>query len=245
LRAFVVGVSKYEYLVKLNNAVNDARAMVEYLQRHVENKEDVVYVYDCQSFELHAAFKKFVSLCRPGDFVIIFFAGHGCAFKNHQCLLARGLTTQEKFALNKGKKQLILESSLQVDKMLAKLRMKDVNKHLVLLDCCREFRVADLPRALEETMEEKDKAPFNIHLGEGTVIGYATAPGDRASDGNKGKSGHGYYTEALMNHLHKVNTDVDYMLREVGAEVYRKSGGLQNPHRDSCINEMDAYLFYK
>ena len=32
-----------------------------------------------------------------------------------------------------------------------------------------------------------------------------------------------------MNHLTKIKTDVDYMLRAVGAEVYAKSEGRQKP----------------
>ena len=186
-----MGISNYEYLNKLTNAANDAKAMVEYLLDHGVKEEDVVSCFDCNSFQLFPAFEKFVALCRPGDFVIIYFAGHGCAFKNEQCLLARGLTLTEKNFLNGFKKQSIKQSSLQVGTMLADLRLKGVKKHLVLLDCCREFRVKDLTRATGETLKESDKASFNIQLGEGTVIGYATSPGDRASDGFQGKSGHG------------------------------------------------------
>ena len=204
MRAFVVGISKYEYLSALKNAVNDAKAMVKYLQSHGVKEEDILCCFDCHSFQLFAAFKKFVALCRPGDFVIIFFAGNACTFKNMQCLLARGLTKDEKLTLNNNEGQLILESSLQVDKMLTILRCKGITKHLVLLDCSCEFRVEDMPRGgtgtataggidVTNVLEDSDKTVSNVHFGygQGTVIGYASSPGDRASDGFRGTSGHG------------------------------------------------------
>ena len=84
----------------------------------------------------------------------------------------------------------------QVDKMLAQLRKKMVTKHLVLLDCCPEFSVTDIPCSVHEKFRDKDKASFNVKVGHGTVIGYATSPGDFASDGDcsdkhKGSTGHG------------------------------------------------------
>ena len=71
--------------------------------------------------------------------------------------------------------------------MLATLRGKGVTKHLVLLD---------IPRALNEKFGDEDKASFNVKVGHGTIIGYATSPGDFASDGDcsdkhKGSTGHG------------------------------------------------------
>ena len=32
-----------------------------------------------------------------------------------------------------------------------------------------------------------------------------------------------------MKHMHKINTDIDYMLRAVGAEVVKMSKGKQHP----------------
>ena len=192
----MVGISDYKYLPKLNNAVNDAKAIKTALLKFGIERKDIVACFDGASFELFPAFEKFVAGCHPGDFVIIFFAGHGCAFKNHQCLLARGMTQPEKLIYNNGNPQLIMESALKVNTMIAELRHKGVNKHLLLLDCCREFLVKNIPRATTETWKEGDKKEFNITIGDGTVIAFATSPGDYASDGDsadqhKGASGHG------------------------------------------------------
>jgi len=242
LRAFVVGISEYIELQELPNAVNDARAIVETLKDRGVPEEDIVAIENCHSFSMNDAFDNFVKLCYPGDFAFMFFAGHGCAFKNYQCLLARALRDKERADLNNRQYQFILQSSLQVDNMLATLREKGVTRHLLLLDCCREVKESDLSRkATDDPLAKAKPERFNITLGAGTTIGYATSPGDLAYSPKE--SLHGYYTQALMKHLYKINTDVDYMLREVGAEVVRMTKGKQNPYRSSCLNEPDAYLF--
>lgn len=252
IRAFVVGISKYTALGELNNAVHDSRGIVESLKDHGVPEEDIISAENCHIFALNEAFHRFVELCSPGDLAFIFFAGHGCAFKNYQCLLARALSENERKQLNNSQYQLILESSLQVNVMLAKLKEKGVDQHVLLLDCCREFRTENLSRSTkDDELKDVKPAPFNVALGQGTTIGYATAPGDfalepkdkQSSDCFRGATGHGYYTEALLKHMHKINTDVDYMLREVGKEVHTMSKGQQNPYRSSCLNEPDAYLF--
>jgi len=241
----VVGIAKYPVLGHLNNAVNDSRAIKNALtEKHGVDEEDIVYKEDCDSFDLNDAFHEFVEKCKPGDFAFLFYAGHGCAFKDHQCLLATQLSEPVRKLKNGGKYQSILESSLQVQKMLAELRKKKVFKHLLLLDCCRNIQTKDRFRNVEgDEMKDVPPTPFNIKLGPGTTIGYATAPGDCASDGFQSDDGHGFYTEALLKHMHKKNTDVDYMLREVGKEVRKMSRGAQNPYRSSCLNEREQYLF--
>lgn len=248
----MVGISKYTALGELNNAVHDSRAIVKSLMEHGVPEEDIISAENCHSFALNEAFHRFVQLCSPGDLAFMFFAGHGCAFQNYQCLLARALDENERKQKNGGNYQLILESSLQVTKMLADLKAKGIKQHVLLLDCCREFRTENLSRSTQnDELKDVKPAPFNVALGQGTTIGYATAPGDfalepkdkQSSDCFRGETGHGYYTEALLKHMHKLNTDVDYMLREVGKEVHTMSKGQQNPYRSSCLNEPDAYLF--
>ena len=173
----MVGIAAYTALPKLNNSVNDAKAIAKSLQDHGVEEKDIVFVQDGHIFTLNKAFAQFVASCKPGDLAFLFFAGHGCAFRNHQCLLARALTKHERNLLNDGNQQTILESSLQVEKMLSALRVQGITQHLLLLDCCREFRVTDLTRSTTtDPLKDVEPAPFNVSLGPGTTIGYVTAP---------------------------------------------------------------------
>ena len=145
-------------------------------------------------FVLRELWGKYLKELRPGDIAFIFFAGHGCSFKGKQCLLARGLTKDEKLLmLPPGvTKQMIEESSLQVPDMLKELKEKGIKKHVILLDCCREFRYQNKARAMgQEKFTKGDKAEFNIDISDGTLIGYATRPGKHAYDGKLSHDGHG------------------------------------------------------
>ena len=198
----MVGISAYTEFAKLKNPVNDAEAIVQSLKDHGVPEEDIVDVYDCHIFTLNRKFEDFVKLCKPGDLAFLFYAGHGCAFGNHQCLLARALDHNERTLENNGQFQTILESSLQVDKILATLNDRDVKQHLLLLDCCREMRLDDKFRAGSDPLKEVEPAPFNISLGQGTTIGFATAPGDLASDGHRSENGHGEDFSTLSTTTH-------------------------------------------
>jgi len=266
VRAFVVGICKYSNpFSELRYPRNDALTIIKALMDHGVDEKDIVSVYkekDCHIFRLQEEFDRFVEICQPGDFAFLFYAGHGCAFGNEQCLIARELSLQEKFIYSKGMKQTIENSSLQVETMLAQLREKGIDRHLVLLDCCREIIEKNVLRG--GVKQDLKPAPFNISLGPGTTIGYATAPDDMAYERNEATSStvgggtgaepykphdrpdkilNGYYTTALAKHLGKMRTDVDYMLRLVAKDVYEMSGKKQMPYRSSCQNEPDAYLF--
>ena len=195
----MVGITTYPELGDLPNAVNDAKAIVQSLKGHNVKEEDIIDVYNCHSFAMNDAFHEFVARCNKGDLAFLFFSGHGCAFKNQQCLLARALDENARKTLNDSLYQTIEQSSLKVDWILAKLREKGVDQHLLLLDCCREFQMKDRPRnaGKADPWENVKPAPFNVTLGPGTTIGYATAPGDYALEPTKkshtcrGETGHG------------------------------------------------------
>ena len=64
---------------ELNNAVNDARAMKDTLEKQ---NVKVFYVKDCTITELTEVQEKYINYIEPGDAALFFFAGHGCTFKN-------------------------------------------------------------------------------------------------------------------------------------------------------------------
>ena len=138
--AFVVGNANYgETLGQLKYPKHDANEVVESLKSLGVKNDNIIKVINGDSFTMREEFDKFVKLCKRGDLAFIFFSGHGCNFNNHQCLMALPLSNERRMLDNDGRLQSILESSLQVDKMLAKLQPIGA-KHLVLLDCCRASR---------------------------------------------------------------------------------------------------------
>ena len=199
--AFIVGISDYYYLNSLPNAEGDAEAMKDmFEEKGVQvfsppkdpKKPDNKPHYHI--FVLQKLWKAYLKALEPGDIAFIFFAGHGCAWKNKegewlQCLLASGLTKDEKL-LNDVESQLIEERSLQVPVMLDDLEKKGIDKHVILTDCCRTFKYKNKARGGEKITDAR-KGDFNIEISAGTLIGFAASLGGIAYDGKTRKDGHG------------------------------------------------------
>ena len=83
--ALVIGNDNYKGESKLDKAVNDARAFKEMVE---EKGVRVFYITNCTIKELNAIKNKFLSMIRKGDVVLVFFAGHGVTYHNHNRLLA-------------------------------------------------------------------------------------------------------------------------------------------------------------
>ena len=66
----------------------------------------------------------------------------------------------------------------------------------------------------------------------GSLIAYATAPGNTASDGN-GKNG--TYTGALLNEMDKENITILEMFQNVRAKVIKASNGKQTPWESTSL----------
>lgn len=78
----------------------------------------------------------------------------------------------------------------------------------------------------EDELKDVEPTPINVNIvGPRSTVGYATAPHD-AIDATIQT---GRYVKALRKHMHKIDTDINYMLREVGDEVFEMSGGKQQP----------------
>ena len=74
---------------------------------------------------------------------------------------------------------------------------------------------------------------------EGTLISYATQPGNVASDGNGSDSP---YTEALVQAIRQPRLDVFHVFNEVGLLVKKKTGGAQQPWLSSSPIEGEFYF---
>ena len=73
----------------------------------------------------------------------------------------------------------------------------------------------------------------------GSVICFACAPNQTAEDGT-GRNG--TYTKHLLQHLPTPQTDVDKIMRRVGAAVEAETNQRQKPYVNSAIRVEDAFL---
>ena len=77
--ALVIGINDYKDMGKLRNAVNDARAIKEALE-----KEGVIVFYaeNCTITKLKEVVQLYLDSLNVGEVTLVFFAGHGVEYAN-------------------------------------------------------------------------------------------------------------------------------------------------------------------
>lgn len=81
---------------------------------------EVYDIYDCLLKQMEAKFAQFVQSLQKGDIAFLFYAGHGCMWKNHQLLIAKG-TDPDTLAEREQDPEEIDEKSMKVGKILEKM----------------------------------------------------------------------------------------------------------------------------
>ena len=112
---------------------------------------------------------------------------------------------------------------------------------IVLLDACRDNPFV---RSLKRSLGASRAASISQGLaaisseGGGLVIGYATAPGDVAADGDGVNSP---FTTALLKLLPTKGTELELVLMRVKAEVLEATHNAQRPWTNSDLST-EVYL---
>ena len=83
----MVGIGNYKNkrVPKLNNAVPDAKSIVDVLKKR---NAEIYSVYDCDIEDLKEKFALFAAAIRPGDAAFMYFACHAEIFDNSLRLMA-------------------------------------------------------------------------------------------------------------------------------------------------------------
>jgi hypothetical protein len=122
-----------------------------------------------------------------------------------------------------------------VDVALVLRQMEDsgTRLNLVILDACRNNPFGGRGLRASGGGLAQMQAP------EGTLISYATQPGNLAQDGADGNSP---YTKALATTIRKSGLDIFQTFNEVGLTVKRSTGGAQQPWVSSSPIEGSFYF---
>ncbi len=219
--ALVIGNGRYQYLDQLANPANDARAVAATLW---DLGFEVIEVIDADLGQMLAAMTTFAGRLRPGTEALFYYAGHAVQWNGANFLLpvaARVASNADLFnqAIDAGAVVRIM------DKAGARL-------NIVILDSCRNNPfpggIAEGSAGLAETRGQ----------GAEMLIGYATAPGTVASDG---EGQHSPYTAALLKYLEQPGLEVGTLFRRVRAEVRLTTEGQQIPWVSSSL-ESEFYF---
>ncbi|WP_284617295.1 caspase family protein [Aquabacterium humicola] len=220
--ALVIGNATYPGN-ELINPKNDARAVAELLQR-AGFQVDVRY--DTSRGDLVQAMQRFGSRVRDPQvrFAVFYYAGHGLQQDWRNYLVP--VDAKVKTATD------VQRQTVDVGELMRHMNEARGRSYLVILDACREdpFVGAYRPPA-------KGLSPFDAPAG--SLLAYATAPGQLAYDG---RGSNGLYTKHLVRELATPDTSLEDAFKRVRLNVRMESEGRQVPWESTSL-EQDVMLF--
>src|SRR6201997_3753324 len=215
--AFVVGNAAYRNVPQLPNPAIDAKAMANVLR---SVGFDVVEGTNLTRDKMTEKLLDFGRKAEGADVAVFYYAGHGIAVNGTNYLLPVDADLKSEADVKLG-------AAINVDLTLEQT-MQDAKVKLVFLDACRDNPFAAKIRATKATRGVTvDTGLAAMTSGEGTLIAFATGPGQTALDGDKGTNSP--FTRALVANITQPGVEIQQAMTKVRAQVNEETGKGQLP----------------
>ena len=225
--ALVIGNSAYARVRPLPNPTNDARAMAKSLR---EIGFVVTEGTDLDRTAMQTTIRDFLREAARSQVAVVYYAGHGVQIDGRNYLVPVDIQLQGSGG--------ITDTMMDLDTIMAGLD-DQVRTNILILDACRNNPMAPRVASTGPTRDIEAgssglAAPTTLGngstLGAGTLIAFATAPGQVALDGEGTNSP---FSAALTRHIGTPGLEVQQMLTRVRAEVVAATKGKQVPWSNS------------
>jgi len=215
--AFVVGNGAYRNVATLPNPAIDAKAMAAVL-RNVGF--DVVEGTNLTRDSMTERLLEFGQKAQGADVAVFFYAGHGIAISGTNYLLPVDADIKSEMDVKLG-------AAINIDLTLDQT-MGDAKVKLVFLDACRDNPFAAKIKSNATTRSVSVGSGLaEMKSGEGTLIAFATGPGQTALDGQGG--GNSPFTRALIDNITQPGIEIQQAMTKVRAEVNEQTNKGQLP----------------
>ena len=220
--ALILGNSNYQHLSKLNNTINDAKAIQKSLN-DIGFKTTIAT--DITSEETRKQIRKFSLESKDSPIALIFYAGHGAQVFGENYLLPTDMEIPK------------IESDIQltgisVDSLLNSLGSKT---KIVFLDACRDnpALIKSLSKGRGSYQNGLAAAKVSTESSSGVFIAYATDAGNVALDGSNSENSP--FTKALLKNIKKP-ISIDDMFSMVTNDVRISTKNKQRPYKYASLN---------
>jgi Caspase domain/Putative peptidoglycan binding domain len=215
--AFVVGNGAYKNVTQLPNPPIDAKAMAGVLRNA---GFDVVEGINLTRDKMTERLLEFGKKTQGADVAVFFYAGHGIAVDGTNYLLPIDADIKSEMDVKLG-------NAINVDAALDQT-MNDSKVKLVFLDACRDNPFAAKIKAGASTRSVAVATGLaEMKSGEGTLIAFATGPGQTALDGQEGTNSP--FTRALMANITQPGVEIQQAMTQVRAQVNEETHKGQLP----------------
>ena len=214
--AFVVGNGAYKNVTQLPNPPIDAKAMAGVLRNvGFEVVEGVNLTRDKMTEKL----LDFGKRAQGADVAVFYYAGHGIAISGTNYLLPIDADIKSEMDVKLG-------AAINIDLTLDQT-MGDAKVKLVFLDACRDNPFAAKIKSTATRSVSVGQGLAEMKSGEGTLIAFATGPGQTALDGQEGTNSP--FTRALIAHITEPGIEIQQAMTEVRAQVNEETSKGQLP----------------
>lgn len=219
--ALLIGNSGYS-VGPLRNPVNDARLM------EIVLKEAGFKVFRAENVgrrEMHRLIRAFGDLLkRDGGVGLFYFSGHGLQIKgvNYLVPIDADIRSEDEVAADSIDAQLVLD----------KMESAGNRMNLLVLDACRSNPFQSSSRSLNRGLAQMN-AP------SGTLVAYATSPGNVALDGAGSNSP---YTRHLASAIRQRGLPVEEVFKQVRSAVRRDTNNAQTPWENTALEGQFYFL---
>jgi hypothetical protein len=194
LVALVIGNADYNEGSPLKNPGNDADDIARKLE---DNGFVVTKLIDADFKEMRSELKRFAKAAQDQAVALLFFAGHGVQVDGVNYLIAIDTPLDDQTDVEHG--------ALSLDEVIRRMEKADAATNIIILDACRD-------NPWDRKWRGKPQGLAPIYAPKGTLIAFATSPGQVASDG-KGRNG--AYTTALLTHIDAPDVPIEAMFKRV------------------------------
>jgi uncharacterized caspase-like protein len=210
--ALVIGNSAYQHVSRLDNPTNDARLMATTLRTLGFTLVGDGALTDLDKGQFDSAVQNFGNQIVGADVALFYYAGHGIQLRGTNHLIP--------IDANPTKEADVDFQMVDVALVLHQMEGSGTRLNLVVLDACRNNPFGG------RGLRSSGGGLAQMNAPEGTLISYATQPGNVAQDGVDDNSP---YTKALAQTLRRPGLGIFDVFNEVGLAVKRSTGGSQQP----------------
>lgn len=217
--ALVIGNGGYQHTAHLKNPINDANDMAAALQRL---GFDVLRGIDLTQGGMRDILRTFTGKAAGADVALLFYAGHGLQVGGKNYLLPVDAQIENQADLEFG--------SIDLNLVLGVMEGQ-AKTSIAFLDACRDNPLGTrLSRGTRSGGVGRGLA--QVDSGVGTLIAFATQPGNVALDGDGRNSP---FTSALLTIMEQPGLSLSEVMISVRNEVLKSTAGKQVPWEHSSL----------
>jgi TPR repeat protein len=223
--ALVIGNFAYQHVPRLANPGNDAALIASNLHQIGFTLVGGAVQENVDKAAFDKLVQDFGRAIQGADVALFYYAGHGMQVDGKNWLIP--------VDANPTRSQDLAFQMEDADLVLQQMNGAGTRLNLVILDACRNNPFALLgSRAVQGGLAQM-QAP------EGTMISFATQPGNVAQDGS---GADGPYATALASSMRQPGLDIFHLFNRVGLMVKHATDGAQQPWVSSSPIDGEFYF---